>query len=135
MTVQNMPVRVPGVQVSGVHVLLVEDEFLVCDMMAEILALHGFEVHTAANADDALEHLTCGAPCDILLTDLNLGPGIDGVALAKMVRELRPDLSVVYVSGSVNRLDEFQAVPGARFVPKPYNPHQLCAMLSQISKH
>ena len=130
MTVQNMAVRV-----QGIRVLLVEDEFLVCDMMAEVLSQYGFEVHTAANADDALEHLTCGAPCDILLTDLNLGPGIDGVALAKMVRELRPDLSVVYVSGSVNRLDEFQAVPGARFVPKPYNPHRLCAILSQISKH
>lgn len=147
MAVQNAAVRnlpnqdstsqdmAAGVQ--QVRVLLVEDEFLVSDMMAEILALHGFEVHAAANAVDALEHLTCGATCDILLTDLNLGPGIDGVALAKMVRELRPDVSVVYVSGSVSRLDEFQAVQGSRFVAKPYNPHKLCAMLSQlpVSKH
>ena len=123
--------------VQRVRVLLVEDEFLVSDMMAEILGLHGFEVHTAANADEALEHLTGGEPCDILLTDLNLGPGIDGVTLAKMVRDMRPDLSVVYVSGSFNRLDEFQAVPGAKFVPKPYNPHKLCTMLGQlpISRH
>jgi CheY-like chemotaxis protein len=122
---------------QGVRVLLVEDEFLICDMMAEVLTQHGFEVHAAANAHDALEHLTCGAPCDILLTDLNLGPGIDGVALAKKVRELRPDLPVVYVSGSYNRLDEFQAVPGARFVAKPCNPDRLCAILSQmpVSKH
>jgi DNA-binding NtrC family response regulator len=126
---------VPNTAVPGIRVLLVEDEFLICDMMAEILTLHGFEVHATANADDALEHLTCGAPCDILLTDLNLGPGIDGVALSKMVRKLRPDLPVVYVSGSYNRLDEFQAVPGARFVAKPCNPERLCAMLSQISKH
>ena len=126
-----------AVGVRGIRVLLVEDEFLICDMMAEALIQHGFEVHAATNAHDALEHLTCGAPCDILLTDLNLGPGIDGVALAKMVRKLRPDLPVVYVSGSFNRLDQFQAVPGATFVAKPCNPDRLCAMLSrmQVSKH
>jgi len=123
--------------VSGVRVLLVEDEFLICDMMAEVLGRHGFEVHAVANAHDALEHLTCGAPCDILLTDLNLGPGLDGVALSRMVRDLRPGLAVVYVSGSYNRLDEFQAVPGATFVPKPCNPDRLCALLSQlpVSRH
>jgi CheY-like chemotaxis protein len=128
---------VPGARASGVRVLLVEDEFLICDMMAEALSQHGFEVHAAMNAHDALEHLTCGAPCDILLTDLNLGPGIDGVMLSRMVRELRPDLPVVYVSGSYNRLDQFQAVPGARFVAKPCNPDRLCAMLSElpVSKH
>src|SRR5882757_4134902 len=110
-----------AVGVQALRVLLV-DEFLICDMMTEALTQHGFQVHAANNADDALKHLTCGAPCDILLTDLNLGSGIDGVALAKMVRELRPDLLVVYVSGSFNRLEEFQAVPGARFIPKPCNP-------------
>jgi len=137
LAVQNVSGQNMTAGVQRVRVLLVEDEFLVSDMMAEILALRGFEVHTAANAEEALEHLNGGAPCDIMLTDLNLGPGIDGVALAKMVRELRPDVFVVYVSGSVNRLDEFQAVPGSRFVAKPYNPHQLCTMLSQlpISRH
>jgi CheY-like chemotaxis protein len=132
-----MAVRVSGAPSPGLRVLLVEDECLICDMMAEALIQHGFEVHAATNARDALKHLTCGAPCDILLTDLNLGPGIDGVTLAKMVRELRPDLPVVYVSGSYNRLDQFQAVPGARFVAKPCNPDRLCAMLSQlpVSKH
>ena len=126
-----------AVGVRGIRVLLVEDEFLICDMMAKALSQHGFEVHAATNAHDALKHLTCGAPCDILLTDLNLGPGIDGVALAKMVRELRPDLPVVYVSGSFHRLDEFQAVPGSRFVAKPCNPDRLCEMLCQmpVSKH
>src|SRR5439155_13361036 len=55
-------------------VLLVEDEFLVSDMVAEVLAEHGFEVHAVANAKDALRHLTRGARCDLLFTDINL-PG------------------------------------------------------------
>jgi CheY-like chemotaxis protein len=132
-----MAVEDLAVNVQGVRVLLVEDEFLICDMMTEALTQHGFEVHAARNADAALKHLKCGAPCDILLTDLNLGPGVDGVTLAKMVRELRPDLPVVYVSGSFHRLDQFQAVPGSRFVAKPCDPDWLCAILCQMqaSKH
>src|SRR5689334_1892384 len=54
------------------RVLLVEDEFLLCDMLSEVLADHGFEVYAVANASEALRHLTCGSPCDILLTDINL---------------------------------------------------------------
>ena len=71
------------------RVLLVEDEFLLCDMIAEALAEHGFEVYAVANAKDALRHLTCGSPCDILLTDINLPGSIDGAALARIARELR----------------------------------------------
>ena len=73
------------------RVLVVEDEFLISDMVAEVLAEHGFEVHVAANAKDALQHLTCGAPCDVLFTDINLPGGVDGATLAQLARELRPE--------------------------------------------
>lgn len=115
-----------------VRVLLVEDEFLICEMMAEALVEHGFDVWAVSNARDALEHLIAGAPCDVLLTDLNLGPGLDGSALARRARELRPALPVVYVSGSVRRIEELQPVPGAAFVPKPYAPEQVCEMLGKF---
>jgi CheY-like chemotaxis protein len=118
--------------VQRLRVLLVEDEFLLCDMLAEVLAERGFEVHAVATAKDALQHLTCGSPCDILLTDINLRGGIDGTALARIARELRPSLPVVYASGSVSKLEEIEAVPGAIFVAKPYNPDKLCAMLGRM---
>jgi len=116
-------------QAQQPRVLLVEDEFLLCDMIAEALSEHGFEVYAVANAKDALRHLTCGSPCDILLTDINLQGDIDGTTLARLARELRPDLPVVYASGSYTRLEELDAVPGAIFVAKPYNPDKLCEML------
>ena len=121
----------------GLRVLLVEDEFLICMMMADALAERGFEVRAAANASDALAHLSSGEPCDVLLTDLNLGPGLDGSGLAKLARELRPDLPVVYVSGSVRRIEELEPVPGAAFIPKPYIPERVCEMLGALgaSRH
>jgi two-component system cell cycle sensor histidine kinase/response regulator CckA len=114
-------------------VLLVEDEFLLCEMIAEALGEHGFEVYAVANARDALRHLTCGSPCDILLTDINLPGSIDGAALARLARELRPDLPVVYASGSYSKLAELDAVAGAIFVPKPYNPDKLCEMICEMT--
>ena len=89
------------------RVLLVEDEILISEMVAEVLAEHGYEVHVAANAKDALRHLTCGAPCDVLFTDINLPGGVDGAALAQLARKLRPDLPVVYASGQVTAIEQF----------------------------
>jgi len=117
------------------RILLVEDEFLLCDMLSEVLVEHGFEVHAVANAKDALRHLTCGSPCDILLTDINLAGSIDGAALARLARDLRPHLPVVYASGAYSRLEQLDAVAGAIFVPKPYNPDKLCEMLSAMAAH
>jgi CheY-like chemotaxis protein len=119
----------------GSRVLLVEDEFLLCEMIAEALVEHGFKVYAVANAKDALRHLTCGSPCDILLTDINLQGNIDGATLARLARELRPHLPVVYASGSYSRIEELDAVAGAIFVPKPYNPDKLCEMLSEMTAH
>jgi len=120
--------------VQRTHVLLVEDEFLLNLMLADALAEHGFEVHAVANARDALQHLTGNSPCDVLVTDINLVNSIDGTALAQIARKLRLDLPVVYASGTVRRLEQIAAVPGAVFVAKPYNPDKLCVMLSEMMR-
>ena len=115
------------------RVLLVEDELLIGVMVADVLAEHGCEVHIAATAKAALEHLICGAPCDVLFTDVNLPGGIDGAALAQLARKLRPGLPVVYASGGVMAIDQFDAVEGATFVPKPYDPDKIFALLHRIA--
>jgi len=115
------------------RVLLVEDEFLISAMVADVLTEHGFDVHIAANAKDALQHLTCGAPCDVLFTDINLPGGVDGAVLAQLARQLRPGLPVVYASGLVTAIEQLNAVPGSTFVPKPYDPDKVCALLQSCA--
>ncbi len=117
------------------RILVVEDEALIAEMMAEVLMEHGFEVKAVATAKDALQHLTCGAPCDCLFTDINLPGGVDGATLAQLVRELRPDLPVVYASGAVRSIEQLKAVPGATFVAKPYDPTKVCTLLKQFATH
>jgi CheY-like chemotaxis protein len=101
-------------------VLLVEDEPLLGELMTEALIDQGYEVHTAPDARDALRHLLSGADVDILFTDIDLGDGMDGAALAQLAREMRPKLPIVYTSGRCAP-DQIAAVPGAAFLPKPYS--------------
>ncbi len=112
-------------------VLLVEDEPLLGELMTEALIDQGYDVHTAPDARGALRHLLSGADVDILFTDIDLGNGMDGAALAQLAREMRPKLPVVYTSGRQSR-DQIAAVPGAAFLPKPYSLDTVRKTLAQL---
>lgn len=89
-------------------------------------------VHTYPSAEALLadgEH-----PCDVLVSDVNL-PGQSGVELARDLREKRPELRVVLLSG-------FTADPSATarlvsqgvvFLPKPFEPAALVAAVSSAA--
>ncbi len=116
-----------------IRVLLVEDEYLVSEWVAESLAEQGFAVCTATNGMDALKCLA-SVPVDILFTDINLAGSMDGTMLARRARELLPDLPVVFASGRVNILDPQVRVPGSTFVPKPYVPSLIGRVLADAVK-
>jgi CheY-like chemotaxis protein len=104
-----------------IRILLVEDEFLIAEWVAESLSEQGFAVRAASNAQEALRYLAA-APVDVLFTDINLADGMDGTALARRAREMLPGLPVIYASARVAGLEPQQRVPGALFVRKPYDP-------------
>jgi CheY-like chemotaxis protein len=113
-------------------VLLVEDEPEICGNAAEALAEQGFEVEAVTNAGAALQRLTSGLPVDILVTDINL-PGImDGGALARRARELRPNLPVIYTSGRGTAIEQLDPVEGSMFVPKPYDLFRIGRLLDYL---
>ena len=59
-----------------ISVLLVEDEVLVSNMIADSLTASGFAVHEVTSADEALHYIKSGARVDILFTDVNLPGGM-----------------------------------------------------------
>jgi DNA-binding NtrC family response regulator len=119
------------VSVSPRRVLVVEDEVLVRELIVEVLIDDGFEVHAVADARDALSHLSAGWPVDVLFTDIDLPGDIDGERLAVLARKLRPELAVVYASGSRSSVDQ---VPGSVFLEKPYEPSRVCAVLTRVTQ-
>ena len=117
-----------------IHVLLVEDEFLISEWVAQALSEQGFAVQTAANATDALGHLASDQ-VDILFTDINLPGGMDGAALARRAREMLPNFPVVYASARATMLGPDARVPGAIIVPKPYQPELVGRLLTAALHH
>jgi CheY-like chemotaxis protein len=81
-------------------VLVVDDEPLVREIVAESLYDDGLRVTEAASAEQALEIAgDRGAP-DVLVTDVNLGQGMDGLQLAEEVRRRWPSAGVVIMTGN-----------------------------------
>jgi len=115
----------------GPTVLVVEDDWLVLDMIAVFLAEERFRVLSAPNADAAARLLET-EPVDVLFTDIDLGAGPDGLAVARAARAVRPDLKVVYASGRRLDLRNEATVPDSTFLPKPYRPVQVCALLDRL---
>ena len=115
-------------------ILFVEDEPLLGELMGEALTDKGFTVHVAPSADEALRYLKSSVPIDVLITDIDLGDGMDGAALAALARELRPSLPVIYASGRCRSLNQIDAVPGSMFMPKPYSLRDVGSTLAQVAE-
>ena len=95
----DVPAGVEPPTGANESVLLVEDEDAVRQMMLRQLDRSGYRVREAADPLEALRVFAADPHCfDILLTDIVM-PGMSGTQLASRLRELRPDLPVLFMSG------------------------------------
>lgn len=79
------------------HVVVVENEDLLRDLLAKSLELAGFKVTTAANAADA-KRVCLAADPDAMVVDIELGPGPNGFDLVDAVTRESPDIAVVFLT-------------------------------------
>ncbi len=115
------------------NVLMVEDELLISGLISEVLTENGFAVHAVADGETALKYLDNGPEVDVLFTDINLLGHMDGSMLAKQARERRPDLPIVYCSGCCSPSALAPLMPRSIFLRKPYDPHDLCKLLTRLT--
>lgn len=116
-----------------ISVLVVEDEVLISNLVADALSASGFVVHEVTTAVEALQLLGSDAEIDVLFTDINLPGDMDGAELAERVRELRPEMPIVYASGRYKLSDVSPLVPRSLFMAKPYDPDDVCALLTRLT--
>jgi CheY-like chemotaxis protein len=119
---------------QGRVVLLVEDDDQVRAVASQILTTHGYEVLAAREAGDALLQLAAHrGPVQLLLTDIVM-PGMNGRQLAEHVRQLRPDIRVLFTSGyagdAIMQRGVVQA--NAAFLAKPYSADSLLRKVSEV---
>jgi two-component system, cell cycle sensor histidine kinase and response regulator CckA len=115
-------------------ILLVEDDHAVAGVMREALERRGYRLLTASGPDEALAiAATQEATIHLLLTDVVLQTG-HGVEVARQIRELRPGIRTLYVSGYTGPATSGKHLlePDARFLPKPFAPETLAAKVREV---
>jgi PAS domain S-box-containing protein len=116
------------------HILLVEDEAAVRTTVRRQLETLGHKVQVAATAADALPILKGADRPDVLLTDVVLGTGMNGIDLADAARVFLPDLPVIFMSGFTSVPEAQQRIfeTGAPLLSKPSTISQMERALNTV---
>ena len=109
------------------RLLLVEDDPDVAALATTILRSEGLQVERVASAAEALS-LLARQRFDVLLSDILMPGGLSGIELAHRACEEWPKMRVVLSSGFPGEAEALRDTPWA-FLPKPYTPSQLRAVL------
>jgi two-component system, NtrC family, sensor kinase len=111
---------------AGECILVVEDDDQVRAYVVETLAMLGYDVLEAADAENAIRLLDEYKSVDLLLTDVVM-PGMNGRKLAEEAKQRRPSLKVLYMTGySRNAIvHQGRLDPGVELLQKPLSSGQL----------
>jgi CheY-like chemotaxis protein len=115
------------------RILLVEDDELLMMSFSDMLRDMGHEVFEAPTAADALACLRSNAEIEVLITDIQM-PDMNGQELVKLVRQMAPDLPVIYSSGyRPDKIADLDSDRRTRFLEKPFGPAELTETFRSFS--
>lgn len=112
-------------------VLVVEDEPLILMDAMQSLEDAGFEVIDAYDAEHALLVLQQRPDIDAVFTDVNMPGRFDGVQLARMVNERRPEIVIIVTSGAM-KVQRSDLPEGGQFIPKPYRGEHVAKLIEDL---
>jgi CheY-like chemotaxis protein len=115
-------------------VLVVEDEFLLRMDAVDIVRGAGFDAVEASNADEAIAILEARPNIHVVFTDIQMPGSMDGLKLAKFVKNRWPPIKIVATSGRV-RVSGGDLPAGGRFLPKPYSPAEVIRTLRELTTY
>ncbi|HUT34657.1 MAG TPA: sigma-54 dependent transcriptional regulator [Planctomycetota bacterium] len=117
------------------RILVVDDEALVRKAFARALADDGFSVESAPNAAEAVRLFGEGE-FDLVITDLRMPGGADGIEVLRAVKARRPQTEVVVLTGYGTIENAVAAIKeGAyNYVTKPLNHHELLRIAHEVAE-
>jgi len=119
---------------GGITVLVADDEASLRNTIVEILRSSGYNVLESQTAEEALELARQYAgKVDILLTDIVM-PELRGPELARRIKNIQPDVQVVFMSGYAEGLPEAELPPNSAFLQKPFRFATLLEQLKLIRR-
>jgi two-component system, OmpR family, response regulator MprA len=114
------------------HILVVDDDPRITDLVRRILAYAGYSITTAATGDDALAR-TLERPPDAVILDIML-PGLDGLEVTRRLRAAGDNVPILLLTGKDAVPDRVAGLKiGADdYLVKPFAPEELVARLEAL---
>jgi CheY-like chemotaxis protein len=119
---------IPG---KGVVILVVEDEALTRLNAMAMVEEAGFEAIAASDADEAIRVLESRDDIQAVFTDVQMPGSMDGLGLARVVRDRWPPVALIVASGKTE-IAPSHLPAGGRFLRKPYAPSEIETVLRQL---
>ena len=122
---------------SGKHVLVVDDDPYVCDVVQRALENHLYRITVANDARSALDKITSDGGFDVVLTDVRMPGELDGIDLYDELSKVRPELSrrLIFMTGNLldTRTMERLGKLAVRCIEKPFDIHELASVVNDVS--
>jgi len=113
-------------------ILVIEDEILIRLATCDYLRHCGYRVIEGSTAEEAQRVLRAGEPVEILFSDIDLGAGMDGFALAAWVRQNYPAVRILLTSGVAAMAEHTAQLCDGPFLHKPYSHGALCGHIKRL---
>jgi PAS domain S-box-containing protein len=135
--VEASPTDFSSVDLSGLHVLVVDDQPDACQLVSRVISECGARVSVATAAEDALHVVGIDAP-DVILSDIGM-PGMDGYELMRRIRALEPSegpkIPAIAMTAFARSEDRTRALRSGFQVhlTKPIEPSELIATVASVA--
>ncbi len=121
------------------RILVMDDEEIICELLRELLASFGHEVHTASEGGEAVRRYSEasheGHPYDLVIVDLTIpAGGMNGEQTIKVLREIDPKVRAIVASGYLQNpiLANYRAFGFFGMVTKPYSISELLREVNRV---
>jgi two-component system OmpR family response regulator len=116
---------------DGPHILVVDDQREICDLVHDYLSEEGYRVSIASDGA-AMRRVMAQSAVDLVILDLML-PGEDGLTLARSLRDVS-DVGIIILTGRGDTVDRIIGLEmGADdYLPKPFHPRELLARVRSV---
>jgi two-component system response regulator BaeR len=113
------------------HILIVEDEDKIGDVLRDYLRLEGYETHRLSRGDEVVAWVRTHR-CDLVLLDLML-PGLSGLEVCRELRTFS-DTAIIMVTARVEEIDRLLglALQADDYICKPFSPREVVARVKAV---
>lgn len=114
------------------HILIVDDDRRIRELLDTYLSSHGYRVTPAANAGEARERMR-GLIFDVIVLDVMM-PGESGVSFAEGLRAMRLDIPILMLSARAESADRIKGLAAGSddYLTKPFEPEELLLRLRNL---